>query len=1350
MIGCPKSFVLIVRAVIILDSPNRDHDRDDDYVSDHDMVSSGVTVYGPRLRFSQRIDSAMETKAFRQLEAEISEAMQRDQHRLRRLLRGLQKSQQMDGFRQQLEKSVAARKRRAESVPKIELNPELPISSRAKEIVEAVQSNQVVIVCGETGSGKSTQLPKICLQAGRGIRGFVGHTQPRRIAARTIAARLHDELKSSVSSAVGFKIRFTDTISPQTFVKLMTDGILLAESRHDRFLDQYDTLIIDEAHERSLNIDFLLGYIKRLLPKRRDLRLIITSATIDAARFAEHFGASGSGAPIIQVSGRSYPVETRFRPLDLEAEEEGYGKSIMAGLDELLAEPPGDVLVFLPTEREIREVARQLRGWSLSQRPRPEILPLYARLSTADQNRVFQTSRKRRIVLATNVAESSLTVPGIRYVIDSGTARISRYSPRSKVQRLPIEPVSRASADQRQGRCGRVAPGICLRLFSEEDYLSREEYATPEIRRTNLAAVILQMLSLRLGHVDDYPFLDPPRPESVRDGFKTLFELGAIDRHRNITRLGTQMSQLPVDPRIARITLAGDTENCLAEILIIATALEIQDPRERPADRQEQADNCHRQFLHEHSDYLSYLKLWDFFLQLKGKLSRNQVQKACRQNFLSFNRFREWQELHRQLRQLVEQAGIKAGPRRDDYDAIHRALLVGSLSNVALKTEKFEYSAAGGAKSFLWPGSGVFSSRPQWVVAAEAIETSKRYLRTVGKVDPKWIEPAAEHLVKRSYSDPHWSRKRGTVMANEKVTLFGLPIVPRRQVGYAKVDAVKTRQLFIEQGLVGDDVELRAEFYRHNRQLISELESMAAKSRAATYFVGDGDQIDFYEERLPDDVHDVATLNRWIKRSASAEVAKLKMVASDIVPEFHPNEAATSAFPDTISSGSLTLSLDYRYQPGDEDDGISVNVPLAAYRQVNADDLEWGVPGLLEEKLVALIRSLPKSIRRCLVPAPDSAKRAAEIMQFGIQPFLSAAATTLSQLAGESIPTSAFDLSKVPHHLRIKVRVVDETGKVVAEGRDAEKLQEELPHAPVEARGTIHDSSWEKEGIVKWDFGELPAAVDIERGGIVVKAFPSLIDHGDSVSLTLSDDAVLARMRSDLGVCRLVCLAEKRELKSHVNWLPRLAEMEVFASTLPYRCDLRSQLQELLAKLAFLQGTDLPRDGAAFEETLVGGRERLPFAIQDIAKLIAPLWENYHRVSVALEGIASGEKWSAARKDLTQQVAGLTSDGFLISTPWNWLQHFPRYFQGMQQRIEKLTDSGHARDAQAMAKIRPLVSAFEERRQIHSDRSVFDPELVEYRWMLEEYRVSLFCQTLGTAIKISPQRLEKQWAKVSY
>ncbi len=992
-----------------------------------------------------------ETTSISQLERDIRQAMGAERFRLRRRLRNIRDAQKagkpfdrnLSRLARDVEKSVQQRKDRTSNVPATRYDPELPITAKKDEIAAAIREHQVIVVCGETGSGKSTQLPKICLEIGRGIDGMIGHTQPRRIAARSVSARIAEELGSPLGQQVGFKIRFTDATKPSTYIKLMTDGILLAESQNDRFLNQYDTIIIDEAHERSLNIDFLLGYIKRLLPKRRDLRLIITSATIDAARFSEHFAGDSGPAPVLEVSGRTYPVETRYRPLISEdPEDEGEPDPmdcLKAAVDELaLEKPAGDMLIFLPTERDIREAAQTLRGHKIpldAPGRLTDILPLYGRLSTKEQNRVFQPSKWRRIVLATNVAESSLTVPGIRYVIDTGTARISRYSARSQVQRLPIEPISQASADQRKGRCGRIGPGICIRLYSEEDYESRDRFTPPEIQRTNLASVILQTMSLDLGHLEDFPFLDPPKSSVIRDGYKTLFELGALDEKECLTDIGKQLSRLPVDPRIGRMILAGEAENCLHEVLIIASALELQDPRERPLDKQQAADAAHEQFKHEDSDFLSHLKLWDFYHKLRGDVSRSRLRKACRQHFLSYNRLREWADIYQQLLRLVEEAGFKLQKRKDDFEAIHRALLTGLLSNIAYRAETFEYTGAGGTKFQLWPGSGLFEKKPKWVLAAELVETNRRYLRTAAKLNPNWIEPLAGHLINKSHSEPHWDAEAGSVMAFEKVSLFGLTIVPRRSVRYGPIDPVKSRELFIQHGFVEGEMETRLEFFAHNRKLLDEVAGLQAKSRQRDLLLGEAAQFEFYDKRLPADVFDVQSLERWWKDAKHREPRLLFMSKSDLLKE-GGEVLADDDFPNALTIDRMRLPLEYHLEPGSAEDGITLVVPKEGVNQLDPQRLGWLVPGLLEEKITALIKSLPKDLRRNFVPAPDTAKEVLKVLHFGQGDMTAEVAKVLSRIAGEPIPPSAFDTARLPSHLRMNVRVVDETGEALAAGRD--------------------------------------------------------------------------------------------------------------------------------------------------------------------------------------------------------------------------------------------------------------------------------------------------------------------------
>jgi ATP-dependent helicase HrpA len=1358
---------------------------------------------------------------FRDLDEQIAQAMQSDRHRLKNALRGIRRLEEqgqpfdsrLEDFWRNLEESIARRRRRVAARPVIKYDPGLPVVSRKPDILAAIRDHQVVVLCGETGSGKSTQLPKICLELGRGIDGMIGHTQPRRIAARSVAARLAEEMETKLGAAVGYKVRFTDQTAPETLVKVMTDGVLLAESQHDRFFDQYDTLIIDEAHERSLNIDFLLGYLHRLLPKRPDLKLIITSATIDAARFAEHFLLTSEGratgrsallpiasgapeqaaqaeannaehsgqaasrlrdapyqpAPILEVSGRTYPVEVLYRPLagDEDTGEVDQARGVVQAVEEIAALGRGDILAFLPTERDILDTHQKLRALRLPE-GELDILPLYARLSAEEQQRVFQPHRGRRVVLSTNVAESSLTVPGIHYVVDTGTARISRYSPRSKVQRLPIEPVSQASADQRKGRCGRLGPGVCVRLFSEDDYLSRDRFTAPEIQRTNLAAVILQTHALNLGPIDEFPFLDPPRGESIRDGYKTLFEIGAIDEHRALTPIGKQLAKLPCDPRIGRMILAAAQEHCLADVLVIAAALEIQDPRERPASKQQAADEAQAKFADPDSDFLSYLKLWDFYHRLKKELSRNQLRRACQQNFLSYVRLREWQDIHRQLLDMATQLGLKAGPRRwgepavttrqpagEIYAAVHRALLTGLLSNVALRSDAGEYTGVGNQRLALWPGSGVFGQKPKWIVAADLIETTRRYARTAARIDPGWLEALAPHLVHRSYADPHWDRRAGSPMAWEKVTLFGLTIVPRRRIRLASVDPRAARDVFIREGLAAGELDSNAGFYAHNQRLLEEIAKLAAKTRRRDLMVDPETVADFYLAHVPQDVFDASSLFRWLRKNERTAPKALYLREEDLFPS-QPLTEQNAAYPDTFEIGALRLPVDYRFEPGAAGDGVTVTVPKEGLKQLSPDRLGWLVPGLLEDKVQALIRTLPKPLRRNLVPAPEVARRAIADLGYGQGPFLPAVATALSRIAGENIPETAFDLTKLPEHLQLNVRVVDERGQTVAEGRDVHDLREKMQVATEEAAPAPAASAhypWQRDDLLRWDFGELPAEVNFRFGAVTVIKHPAVVDLGETAGLRPFDSAAEASEAQRGGLRRLLAIVERREIKAQVAWLPEIEKMRLWGASLTANQSLEDQLTDLIAERA-LQATlelrktrPLPRSATEFAVLRTEFAKEIVPAVQATTKVVLALLEAYHQVRLALAEKYPAH-WDAPLADLREQFAALLPERFLSHTPWAWLQHYPRYLRGMLARIGKLKSGGVPKDQQLQAQVTPRWQQYEARRQQHRKLEIHDPELERYRWLLEEFRVSLFAQELGTSQPVSPQRLDKQWGKV--
>ena len=1292
------------------------------------------------------------------LDHAIDRAMFADRHRLRRQLlqtRDALKKGEPLGRRQarleeELQRSIALCEARRANLPKISFDTELPVVARREEIAQAIRDHQVVIVCGETGSGKSTQLPKICLEMGRGIDGTIGHTQPRRIAARSVATRIAQELGTPLGQQVGFKVRFTDTTSPTTLVKLMTDGILLAEAQTDRFFNQYDTIILDEAHERSLNIDFLIGLLKRLLPKRRDLKVIITSATIDAARFAGHFASPRGPAPVIEVTGRTYPVDLRWRPVepDEETGEEDVDRAVLEAVDELARSGGGDILIFMPTERDIHETAKALRGRPIPGDPsgrETDILPLYARLSVQEQQRVFEPHGRRRIVIATNVAESSLTVPGIRYVIDPGTARISRYSPRSKTQRLPIEAISQASADQRKGRCGRIGPGICIRLYSEEDYQGRDRFTAPEIQRTNLAAVILQTKAHQLGRIEEFPFLDPPRPDTIRDGYRTLFEIGALDENRELTSIGRRLSRLPVDPRIGRIILAGEEENCLAEMLIIAAVLEIQDPRDRPVEKQEAADQAHAQFVHPDSDFLGYLKLWDFYHKLKKELSRNQLRKACQQNFLSHTRMREWADIHRELLELVGDAGLRSQARRDDYDAIHRAVLTGLLSSLANRGEANEYRVAGGGIAHLWPGSGVFGGRPKWIVAAEVVETTRRYLRACARVQPNWIEPIAAHLVRRSYSNVRWDRDGASAVASEKVTLFGLTVVPGRQVRYGQIDPGSSRSLLIQHGLVEGEIDLPLEFLAHNQQLLVEMEQLQAKLRRHDLLLGEWARAEFYDRQLPAEVYDGAQLTRWLRSIQQKNPRALYMSPSDLLRE-DAAQVDPALFPGAIATGSAELPLDYRFEPGEPEDGVTLVVPVEALSQVDAARVGWLVPGLLEQKVLAMIRSLPKPIRRLLVPAPETAKRATAELSFGRGDIRVALAEVLGRLAGQRVPPNAFEMDRLPDELRMNLRVIDSKGESLSVGRNLEDIRRQVGVEAATQILAIDDPHWTRDGLRAWNFGDLPAEVEVRHGGTTLKAYPALIDQQETVAMRLADTPERALAQTRSGLRRLFLFSVARELKSQVDWLPGLEAMRLHAiSSVPG--DLRQQLVELLADRAFLEGQPPVHTQTEFERQREAGRQRIGLAVQDVLAIVPRLLESLHQAHLALAEVTN-PAWQYAAVNVRAQLDALVRPGFLVATPWNWLGQYPRYFKAIKARLEALTGGGLIRDRRNFEAIESYQQAYDQRADQHHEMGINDPHLIHFRWMLEEYRVSLFAQKLGTAVPVSPKRLDGQWERV--
>ncbi len=1244
-----------------------------------------------------------------------------------------------------IQKSADRLQRRRDRLPELKFDTELPIFERKDEIVQTIQNHQVVVISGETGSGKSTQLPLIALEAGFGISGTIGHTQPRRIAARGVAARISQQLGSAQGTDIGFKIRFDDKTSDRTYVKLMTDGILLAETQSDRFLDQYDLIIIDEAHERSLNIDFLLGCLTRILNNRPDLRLIITSATINTQSFADHFAAAtGAPVPIISVQGRTYPVDILYRPPAEEELEHNDPLDLVVDTVQELAEiDDGDSLIFLPTEADIRALAKKLRDVNLKG-PRSEILPLYARLSTDQQNLIFNPGNARRIVLATNVAESSITVPRIRFVIDTGTARISHYSPRSKVQRLPIQAISQASANQRSGRCGRIGPGVCVRLYAEDDFEQRSQFTTPEIRRTNLASVILQTMALNLGQIEEFPFIDPPRADSIRDGYKTLFEISAIDERRKLTKLGRRLARLPVDPRIGRMVFAADQESCLSEILIIAAALEIQDPRVRPAEKKKTADQQHEKFKDERSDFISLLKIWDFFHQLKSDLSRGKLKKACQQNFISYPLMQQWQDIHRQLKAMVAAQRLKPSGRRNDYDAIHRSLLTGLLSGIATLTDRHEYTGAGGIKFNLWPGSGIFNAKPKWVMVSEIVETTKRYGRVAAKISPDWIEPIAAHIVKKRYADPRWSKKQQSVMASEHVTLFGIPIVAGRAIHYGRVDGEAARDIFIRDGLAGDEFTGQQDFHLHNQWLLEELSTEAAKTRVRDLIVNPQDIVDFYQKSVPVEVFDAKSLNTSIKDDCALD-QKLRMTRADVLPQTGA-QTTRDQFPDEVTVGSMKIPIAYQFAPGADDDGATVRLPVEGIGQLDDAQTGWLVPGLMKDRIIALIRSLPKQIRRNVVPAPETADQVIASMTIGQGFFNESVAKELTRIGGVPITVQMFKQEKISPHLHVNLEVVDDSGEVIATGRSVAEVRTQLGAEHASSIVEVQDSTWHQDGLTEWNWGEFPQEAAITRGATRLSAFPAIVDQTDAVGLRLVDSPAASDKVSRQGLVRLLQILHRKSVKAQVAHLPNLDQHAIKLTRVLPAKTLRPQLADLIVRIAFIHLQKIPRSTESFGDLQSSAVQKLSVAAQEVAKWLPRFSASIHQTYLQLENIPANR--SPTKGDIKAQIASLTLDNFLATTPWTWLKEYPRFFEAIVFRIEKLSSTPINVDKVKTAELDHYWDQYHEVKARQEAQSVVDPELEWFRWMIEEYRVSLFAQTLGTSLTVSSKRLEKQFVKI--
>ncbi|TCK19194.1 ATP-dependent helicase HrpA [Thiogranum longum] len=1278
-----------------------------------------------------------------ELQHELDDCLARDIPGLTKKIAGLhrrlQRCQPIDhgllALNRAIEMSRQQVVQRHKTLPKPEYALSLPVVEQREAILEKLDRHQVVILCGETGSGKTTQLPKLCLELGRGTYGKIGHTQPRRIAARSLAARIAEELHCPLGEAAGYKVRFQDRVRDSSFIKIMTDGILLAEIQSDPELREYDTLIIDEAHERSLNVDFMLGYLRRLLPKRPDLKVIITSATIDPQRFSRHFG----NAPVVEVSGRTFPVEMRYRPVTGEDEDQrdrSRGQAIIEAVDELAREGPGDILVFLPGERAIRETSELLRKHHPA---RTEILPLYARLSARQQGEVFRSHKGRRIVLATNVAETSLTVPGIRYVIDTGLARVSRYSYRTKVQRLPIEAVSQASANQRSGRCGRVQAGICIRLYSEEDFLSRAEFTAPEIHRTNLAAVILQMASLKLGDVDAFPFVDPPDTRLVRDGYKLLHELGAVDVQQQLTPSGRELCRLPLDPRLARIILAANEQNCLSEALVIAAVLEAADPRDRPLDKAQAADEKHALFRDDKSDFLSYLKLWRAWKAQSRHLSQNKLRKWCREHFISWLRMREWADIHRQLHEQVTSMGMRCNSGEADYQAIHRALISGLLGNIAFQVEPGEYQGARNLRFKLFPGSTLARKKPGWVVAAELVETGRRYLRTVAVIDPAWVEPLASPLLKHHYSDPHWEKKRARVTAFERVTLYGLPLVNRRKVDYGSIDPAIARSLFIRHALVEGLFNTNAAFAEHNRTLLAELGQLESKARRRDVLVDEEDLFNFFDERLPEDVYDGPRFNRWWKKVIATNPRCLHLDRETVMRK-GAETVDEQEFPSQINVHGLQLGVRYHFSPGDEDDGVCIQVPLAMLNQLEPDEFDWLVPGLRQEKVTLLIKSLPKTLRRHFVPAPDFARAILQAVTPPKGDLLDALATQLKRMTQIDVPRSAWHMDLLPRHLFAWFELVDEQGKRIDAGRDLVALQQRYGEQAQSRFTSLTDSEFERSDILDWGFGRLPETVEITRAGITLQAWPALEKRDGSINLRLFDNPQAAAEAHEQGLLALFRQNAGRRLRDIHRSVPERQKQALWFAPLGPVEVLQADMEQAVLQAAFMSAGEPVRDETAYRQRLESGRARLLELAVEISRSSYEALQAFHQLSRGLKGSVSPQLL-LAMSELRQQAGALVYPGFLSATPLSRLPRLAIYLRAAVARLERLPGNVE-RDRKHALQVQEYQSRFEQAQ----NKGGVDPEQLQvFRWLIEELRVSLFAQELGTVDKVSPQRLDKAW-----
>ncbi|MCX8601406.1 MULTISPECIES: ATP-dependent RNA helicase HrpA [unclassified Gilliamella] len=1266
-----------------------------------------------------------------------------DKFKISKLAKHNQNTAEIDSL---IDQAVLHYQTRLKTLPEQIVFPEnLPVVEKRQDIFNAIRDNQVVIIAGETGSGKTTQIPKICLELGLGVKGFIGHTQPRRLAARSVANRIAEELHTEIGQLVGYKVRFSDQVSDTTLIKLMTDGILLAEIQKDKLLLQYDTIIIDEAHERSLNIDFILGYLKQLLPKRPDLKVIITSATIDVERFSNHF----NHAPVVEVSGRTYPVEVRYRPPifdnnDSEVEKNSDFQPIIDAIDELSAESNGDILIFLTGEREIRDLADTLNKLQLRH---TDVLPLYARLSNSEQNRIFQSHTKRRIVLATNVAETSLTVPGIKYVIDPGLARISRYSYRTKVQRLPIEPISQASANQRKGRCGRTSDGICIRLYDEQDFLSRPEFTEPEILRTNLASVILQMTALGLGDIAAFPFVQAPDSKYIRDGIRLLEELGALytKHHRyHLTDIGKILAQLPIDPRLARMLVEARRLGCTKEIMIITAALSIQDPRERPFDKQQASDEKHRRFADKQSDFISYINLWNYIKTQQQELSGNQFRRLCQKEFLNYLRIREWQDVYTQIRQTIKQLAFPINSQLADYRSLHVALLCGLLSHVGMKElEKHEYIGARNIKFAIFPNSAIFKNQPKWCIASELVETSRLWGRTAAKIEAEWIEPVAKHLVKYSYSEPRWSKKQGTTIANEKVTLFGLPIVASRIVNYSKIDPVLSRSLFIRHALVEGDWLTNHKFYKQNQKLIEEVEDLEHKSRRQDILIDDNELFNFYNQRIDKSVISAKHFDSWWKTKQKTDPDFLNFEKNMLI-----NQSAQSVnlndFPDFWYQDQLKLPLSYQFDIGDKRDGVTITIPINILNQVKNRGFDWQVPGFREDLVIALIKSLPKSLRKNLVPAPNYAQAFLNRVGATNQPLLETLETEFRKMTGVKITNEDWQLDQIPDYLKMSFSIVD-NNKEIAFGKDLDKLKEQLKTQVQQALSSLTEKksiSLEQDNLTDWNFGTLPNIYEAKQKNYVVKAYPTIIDNQNSVSIKLVDSKQEQQRLTKLGLRRLLILNIPSPIKYLHEKLPNKSKLGLYFNSFGTVLSLIDDCIACAVDYLIEKNNQTIENQEQYQQLLDYTKAHINETVVDIAKQVESILTLHFNINKKLKGRVD-LSLAFALSDIKQQINNLIYKGFVAKSGYHRLNDIHRYLLAIDKRIEKLMQNA-SKDRQAMNTVEEVKNLYENWLNSLTENQRLQQQVVNIRWMIEELRVNLFAQQLGTPYPISAKRIKQQ------